>query len=99
MRFRQRTNVLLPQPDGPITAVTWLAGTVMSMDFSDWFLPYHAFSPRTSIPTPIRALYAPFNLPRLVVIRTAATAPTIRTIRISDPAQACLCQSSYGEMA
>src|SRR5580700_693998 len=38
--------------------------------------------------------YAPFNRPRLVVMRTAATAPTIRTIRISDPAQACLCQSS-----
>jgi hypothetical protein len=26
MRFRQRTNVLLPQPDGPISAVAWLAG-------------------------------------------------------------------------
>src|ERR1035437_8106189 len=39
-----------------MTAVTWLAATVMSMEFSDWFLPYQAFSPRTSIPTPIRAL-------------------------------------------
>ena len=43
--------------------------------------------------------YAPFIIPRLVVMRTAATAPTIKTIRISAPAQACLCQSSYGEMA
>src|ERR1019366_10820981 len=39
-----------------MTAVTWLAATVMSMEFSDRFLPYQAFSPRTSIPTPIRAL-------------------------------------------
>ena len=26
MRFRQRTNVLLPQPDGPIRAVAWFGG-------------------------------------------------------------------------
>ncbi len=26
MRFRQRSSVDLPQPDGPIIAVTWLAG-------------------------------------------------------------------------
>src|ERR1039458_786059 len=56
IRFKQRTKVLLPQPEGPMTAVTWLAATVMSMEFSDRFLPYQAFSPRTSIPTPIRAL-------------------------------------------
>src|SRR5208283_4761705 len=37
---------------------------------------------------------APFIIPRLVVMRTAATAPTIKMIRISEPAQACLCQSS-----
>src|SRR5271157_5549687 len=42
MRFRQRTKVLLPHPDGPMTAVTWLACTVMSMDLSARFLPVHA---------------------------------------------------------
>ena len=26
MRFRQRMNVLLPQPDGPMIAVTWFPG-------------------------------------------------------------------------
>src|ERR1022692_5111317 len=44
-----------------MTAVTWLAVTVMSMEFSDWFLPYQAFSPRTSIPTPIGALRSPLQ--------------------------------------
>jgi hypothetical protein len=32
-------------------------------------------------------------------MRTAATAATIITIKISDPAHACLCHSSKGEMA
>ena len=27
IRFRQRMNVLLPQPEGPMIAVTWLPGT------------------------------------------------------------------------
>jgi len=42
---------------------------------------------------------APFKAPRLVVMRTAATAATIITIRISAPAHACLCHSSNGEIA
>jgi len=28
MRFKQRTNVDLPQPEGPIRAVAWFAGIV-----------------------------------------------------------------------
>src|SRR5271167_1090889 len=33
----------------------------MSMEFSAWFLPYQASNPRTSIPTPIRALRSPLQ--------------------------------------
>ena len=38
-------------------------------------------------------------MPRLVTMRTAATAATIMTIRIKAPAHACLCHSSKGEIA
>src|SRR3984893_17342543 len=53
MRLRQRTNVDLPQPDGPITAVAWFAATVMLMSCRAWVLPNQAFSLSTWIPTPI----------------------------------------------
>ena len=43
MRFRQRTKVLLPQPEGPISAVAWLAGIFRLMSCNVWFDPYHAF--------------------------------------------------------
>ena len=33
MRFSVRRNVDLPQPDGPISAVTWRSGNVMLMSF------------------------------------------------------------------
>ena len=29
MRLRQRSNVLLPQPDGPMNAVTWFLRIVI----------------------------------------------------------------------
>src|ERR1700690_3376268 len=53
MRFRQRTNVDLPHPDGPMTAVAWFAATVMLMSYKAWVLPNQAFSLSTWIPTPI----------------------------------------------
>src|SRR5579872_933356 len=53
MRFRQRTKVDLPHPDGPMTAVAWLAATVMLMSYKAWVLPNQAFSLSTWIPTPI----------------------------------------------
>src|SRR5229473_2242948 len=53
MRFRQRTKVDFPQPDGPITAVAWLAATVMLMSCRAWVLPNQAFSLSTWMPTPI----------------------------------------------
>ena len=34
MRLRQRTKVLLPQPEGPISAVAWLAGMFRLMSCS-----------------------------------------------------------------
>src|ERR1700724_3982010 len=53
MRFRQRTNVDLPHPDGPITAVAWFAATVILMSYKAWVLPNQALSLSTWIPTPI----------------------------------------------
>src|ERR1700686_2589418 len=53
MRFRQRTKVDLPHPDGPITAVAWFAATVILMSYKAWVLPNQAFSLSTWIPTPI----------------------------------------------
>ncbi len=44
MRLKQRRNVLLPQPDGPISAVTWFSGITRLMFFSAWFVPYQKSS-------------------------------------------------------
>src|SRR5512137_2818663 len=44
MRLKQRRNVLLPQPDGPISAVTWCSGIARLMFLSAWFVPYQKFS-------------------------------------------------------
>src|SRR2546429_1396910 len=44
MRFRQRRKVLLPQPDGPITAVTVCAGNRMDTSFTTARRPYRAVS-------------------------------------------------------
>src|SRR5262249_5960611 len=54
MRLKQRRNVLLPQPDGPISAVTWFSGTASVMLRSAWFVPYQKLSLREaafSLPT------------------------------------------------
>src|SRR2546429_5350745 len=48
MRFRQRRKVLLPQPDGPITAVTVCAGNRMDTSFTTAHRPYRAVS-RTAL--------------------------------------------------
>ncbi len=39
MRLKQRRKVDLPQPDGPIKAVTWFFSTGKSMLFSAWKSP------------------------------------------------------------
>ena len=44
MRLKQRRNVLLPQPDGPISAVTWFSGIEMLMSLSAWLVPYQKSS-------------------------------------------------------
>src|SRR5260370_40272568 len=41
-RLRQRTSVDLPQPDGPISAVTWFGSTDSDMSSMASLLPYHA---------------------------------------------------------
>src|ERR1700733_11197107 len=98
MRFRQRTKVDLPHPEGPITAVARLAGASMSMSYKAWVLPNQAFNFSTLMPTPI-GQFAPLSIPRPAAMRTALTAVTIKMIRISAPAHACRCHSSKGEMA
>jgi hypothetical protein len=37
MRLKQRRNVLLPQPEGPINALTWFSGTSSVMLRRAWF--------------------------------------------------------------
>ena len=49
IRFRQRSSVDLPQPDGPMNAVTWLAGRSSEMSCSACFSPYQRFALRISI--------------------------------------------------
>src|SRR5438876_7192739 len=44
MRFKQRRNVLLPHPDGPITAVTVWAGKRRDTSFTTAWRPYKAVS-------------------------------------------------------
>ena len=39
MRLNERSNVLLPQPEGPMMAVTLFAGTSRLTDFSAWCAP------------------------------------------------------------
>ncbi len=39
MRLKQRRNVDLPQPEGPISAVTWFSWMGIEIDFSAWNLP------------------------------------------------------------
>src|SRR5258708_39533109 len=44
MRLRQRRNVVLPQPEGPITAVTVCAGNRSDTSFTTARRPYRAVS-------------------------------------------------------
>src|SRR6266700_7758080 len=48
MRFRQRINVDLPQPDGPMTAVAWFDSTEILMPCRASVFPNQAFRSRTS---------------------------------------------------
>ncbi len=93
MRFRHRTKVDFPHPEGPISAVAWLAGASIVMSnkrlcLSVPGIEFFDFDPDAHIQL------APFNIPRPATKRTALTEATIRTIKISAPAHACLCQSS-----
>src|SRR5579863_8662501 len=79
MRFRQRTNVLFPQPDGPIRAVAWLGEMLRLMSCSVWFDPYHAFRFLTSMPTPTCALLLA-TLSSQFSIQTTGFARSLRTV-------------------
>src|SRR5438552_10034710 len=48
MRFKQRMSVLLPQPEGPIMAVTWCAATSSDTVSRACRSPYQALSARAS---------------------------------------------------
>jgi len=39
MRLKMRSRVDLPQPDGPMMAVTFFSGTSIAMLFSAWNSP------------------------------------------------------------
>src|SRR6266550_9030634 len=47
-RFTERRNVLLPQPDGPIRAVTARRGMATVTSNSAWVAPYQKLYARTS---------------------------------------------------
>src|SRR5437763_5152531 len=49
MRLSDRRNVDLPQPDGPMSAVTCFGSTVMLTSSSAWNEPNQALSPSTSM--------------------------------------------------
>ena len=44
MRLKQRSSVDLPQPEGPMKAVTFFSGTSRSMSWRAWACPYHKIS-------------------------------------------------------
>ena len=46
MRLMQRTTVDLPEPEGPISAVTRLGAKSMVKSLMLWWSPYQAFRPR-----------------------------------------------------
>ena len=48
MRLSVLRKVDLPQPEGPMRAVTWRAGMSMSTSWSAWWLPYQRLRPRIS---------------------------------------------------
>src|SRR5947209_6581341 len=48
MRFKDRRNVDLPHPDGPMSAVTCLGSTVMVTSARAWKVPNQALRPSTS---------------------------------------------------
>ena len=52
MRFMQRRNVDLPQPDGPMKAVMALGATSMVTPVRAWKLPYQKSKPSTWMPSP-----------------------------------------------
>src|ERR1700745_2787416 len=57
IRLRHRMNVDLPQPDGPMTAVTALGAMVTPIPCKTCALPNHALRSRTMIPSAMRLSY------------------------------------------
>ncbi len=49
IRLRHRSRVDLPQPDGPMNAVTCFSGRSSEMSCSACFSPYQRFASRISI--------------------------------------------------
>src|SRR5689334_19709355 len=52
MRLMQRTTVDLPEPEGPMSAVTRLGAKSMVKSLMLWRSPYQAFRPRTVMRCP-----------------------------------------------
>ena len=100
MRFRQRTKVDLPHPDGPMMAVTARSGRSRLMSWSAWVAPNQALQAgdlelvhacvRITDPSPRQSR---------VKRRTERLVAAISVMSTRAPAQAWRCQSSKGEMA
>src|SRR6185436_13355969 len=64
MRLRQRMNVDLPQPEGPMMAVTALGAIVRSIPLKTCMLPNQALTPVTWIPSTIPSPHSAEAAPR-----------------------------------
>src|ERR1700733_6994898 len=88
IRFRQRTKVDLPQPEGPIRAVAWFAGIFRLMLCKVWLVPYQAFRSDTSISTPtslpLSELRGLLRSVRVRRIRQSARSAPVRLPRPTD---------------
>ena len=49
MRLKERSSVLLPQPEGPMMAVTLCPGTSSVTCLSAWCVPYHRSKSRVTM--------------------------------------------------
>ena len=92
MRLRQRTNVDLPQPEGPISAVAWFARNVQAHIVKRVHLPI----PGIQILDANVDTHLISSLERAAIRekRTNVTETIIITISTSAPAHASRCHSS-----
>ena len=87
IRLRHRMNVDLPQPDGPMTAVTAFGAIVTPIPCSTCALPNQALRSRTTIPSAMAFYLTPVKRP-LVARRAAKLTTNTRPMSTRARAQA-----------